>query len=75
MEYSVTARTPPKEMSRYVGILKGQTRSQINTFTKTDGGFTDPGKESLDTLIQTHFPTATENTNMVYDLNGKIKSS
>ena len=56
-------------MSEYVklnNIIQNKKRNKINTFVKPDGSSTKPGLETLDTLIKTHFPLATEQIQKKY---------
>ena len=44
----------------------------INTFTKDNGEPTDPGEETLDALINAHFPNAVEKIKKTYNSSKKI---
>ena len=48
-------------------IIQKKRRNKINTFKKEDGTSTTPGMETLDTLIRTHFPKATEKLEKKYN--------
>ena len=52
----VSSRDTAKKTSKYLGILSGQSKSKINTFKKPDGTNTDPGRETAELLLETHFP-------------------
>ena len=43
-----------------------QTKNIISTFKKADGSNTDPGEETLNALLNTHFPSATKQINKKY---------
>ena len=43
-------------------ILSRREQNKISTFIKQDGSSTEPGKETLETLIKAHFPKATMGT-------------
>ena len=47
------------KMASMAKKLQNKERSKLFTLKKTDGSITDPGKETLDLLFQTHFPAST----------------
>lgn len=61
----------PKLALRLLGILKGASQGRIGTFKKDNETFTEPGKESAEHLVRTHFPHGKVNQ-VRYDLSKKI---
>ena len=53
--YKQKAATP-KETSRLIKILQRKETNAVSTFKKVDGGSTMPGVETIDHLINAHFP-------------------
>ena len=51
-----------KEMSRLNKIIQKRERNSINVLIKNDGSSTEPGTDTLNLLISTHFPAATTTT-------------
>ena len=43
-------------------IFEGKSSEKLGTLEKPDGTLTDPGEDTLNLLIQTHFPDATGTT-------------
>ena len=54
--------TTPDEtkMATVDKIINRKNQNKISTFLKDDGSTTQPGKETLQLLLNTHFPAATE---------------
>ena len=48
------------EMNVFRKILEGSSKVSLGTLTRADGTFTEPGSETIDELIRTHFITATD---------------
>ena len=46
-------------MASLAKTLQCKERSKLHTLRKPDGSFTEPGKETLDLLFETHFPAST----------------
>ena len=59
----------PKACAQFLNTLKGEPRCQVSTFQRGDGSMTLPGKDSVDALIERHFPAANHNSYCSYDLN------
>ena len=58
---SFTADTDSLEkMNVLRKIMEGHTTNTIGTLEKQDGSITDPGVDTISTLISTHFPDATD---------------
>ena len=49
-------------MSRMARIAQHRQRAQLHTLRKSDGSFSEPGKETLLELAKSHFPSAVEPT-------------
>ena len=56
-----------KDISRLAKIAQQLENKVINVFDKPDGSCTDPGLETLDHLIKTHFPKSTQMKRIIYD--------
>ena len=56
-----------KDTANLVKLAQRQDRSDINVLTRPDGSSTDPGKETVDLLTQTHFPSATGTRRVPYN--------
>ena len=56
-----------KQVASLTKIAQRQERKEINVLTRPDGSQTEPGKESIDLLTQTHFPTATATKHVTYN--------
>ena len=48
-----------KDTAALVKLAQRNERRDINVLTRTDGSVTNPGKETIDLLTETHFPAAT----------------
>ena len=59
-----------KEMADLAKFMQRQDRNDINSLEKADGSLTTPGEETLDLLIKTHFPAATDQIRFCYSLEG-----
>ena len=46
-------------MASLAKTLQNRERNKLHTLKKPDGSMTEPGKETLDLLFQTHFPAST----------------
>ena len=62
-------------MVKLTNIIQKKRRNKINTFIKDNGGSTNPGQETLDTLINTHFPQATEKIKKKYSSQNSFSRS
>ena len=56
-----------KEVASLARLAQRESRRDINVLMKEDGSNTDPGKETMDLLTETHFPAATEQTRVTYN--------
>ena len=56
--YLVTLRDTDR-MASLAKTLQKKERSKLHTLKKVDGSMTEPGKETLDLLFSTHFPSST----------------
>ena len=56
-----------KDMATLARLAQREDRREINTLTKADGTVTDPGKDTIDLLTQTHFPAATDTVRVTYN--------
>lgn len=61
-----------KQMARLNNILKFKSKHNVNIFEKSDGTFTNPGKESLECLAATHFPEAEPIDHVPYDSTRRV---
>ena len=64
-KYKETRQSVP-EMVQLNNIIQKKRKNKINTFTKPNGSCSEPGRETLDILIKTHFPKATEKIGKKY---------
>ena len=53
-------------MVKLNNIIQKKQRNIISTFKREDGSNADPGEETLNALITTHFPSATKQINKKY---------
>ena len=58
------------KMAKLNRIIQGGERNSVNVFDKDDGSCTEPGKETLSHLINTHFPTSTDMVHIKYNSTG-----
>ena len=56
-----------KEMANLAKLAQRNERRDINVLTKPDGSSTDPGGETIDLLVETHFPAATNIQHVTYN--------
>ena len=62
-------------MTLLMKISQRKDKRTINTFTKPDGTLTEPGKETITALTDTHFPVATTGTDtIVHDNSRKLQT-
>ena len=54
-------------MNRFRKVIEKKLNIQMGALERPDGTITDPGKEILEHLIETHFNQATELKNTIYD--------
>ena len=71
----VDSTETPKQVSKYIGILSGQSRATLGALKKTDGTYTTPGEETAKMLLNTHFPSNSARKNIFYDLSKRVVSS
>ena len=74
-KYYKETRQTVNDMVKLTNIIQKKRRNKINTFIKDDGGSTNPGQETLDTLINTHFPQATEKIKKKYSSQNSFSRS
>ena len=55
------------EMAKLNRIIQEGERNNVNVFEKDDGSCTEPGKETLSYLINTHFPSSTDLIHIKYN--------
>ena len=66
-------KTPnEKNMAVLYKIAQRRDKRTINTLLKQDGSLTDPGKETIQMLTDTHFPAATEGTTPFHHNNDHV---
>ena len=56
-----------REMANLAKAAQYEERRDINVLTKNDGTSTDPGKETIGLLTDTHFPAATDVKHVTYN--------
>ena len=56
-----------KDMASLAKLAQREERRDINVLMKSDGTSTDPGKETITLLTQTHFPAATDARHVSYN--------
>ena len=54
-------------------FIQRNERNEINALERNDLSTTTPGRETLDLLVGTYFPAATEMRRFKYDLSGDTK--
>ena len=54
-------------------FIQRNERNEINALERNDWSTTNPGRETLDLLVGTYFPAATEMRRFKYDLSGDTK--
>ena len=57
-----------EEMNRFRKVIEKRLNIQMGALERPDGTLTEPGKDTLTHLMQTHFQHATELKNTEYDL-------
>ena len=63
-------------MSRLARIAQHKSRAQLHTLKKSDGSFSEPGKDTLQELARAHFPAAsTELPHESYSCNRLLDTS
>ena len=65
-KYKETRQTV-NDIVKLMNIIQKKKQTNINTFTKDNGETTDPGEETLDALINAHFPNAVEKIRKKYN--------
>ena len=66
-------KTPnEKNMAVLYKIAQRRDKRSINTLLRPDGTLTDPGKDAIQMLTQTHFPAAIEGTTPFQHDNSKV---
>ena len=56
-----------KEMASLARMAQWEERREIDVLTRADGSSTDPGRETIDLLTETHFPAATDVKHVTYN--------
>ena len=56
-----------KEMASLAKLAQREERRSINVLMRADGSTTDPGKDTIELLTDTHFPAATEKKHVTYN--------
>ena len=56
-----------KEMAGLAKAAQFEERRDLNVLKRPDGSNTDPGKETIDLLTETHFPAATDPKHVTYN--------
>ena len=56
-----------KEMAQLARGAQREESRDINVLTKADGSSTEPGRETIELLTQTHFPAATDTKHVTYN--------
>ena len=56
-----------KDMANLVKIAQRQERKDVNVLSREDGTTTNPGKETIELLTETHFPAATNRLRVSYN--------
>ena len=65
-EYKERLQTD-KDMASLVRLAQRGDRKDINVLSRADGTQTEPGKQTIDLLTETHFPAATNTTHVTYN--------
>ena len=55
-----------ESINRLRKILETNNKRSLGILTKTDGQQTDPGKDTLEYLLNAHFPSVTETQETTY---------
>ena len=55
-----------KEVSRLTKLLNSAERNSVNVFDNPDGSLTEPGSETLEALLKTHFKSSFETPHNKY---------
>ena len=61
-----------KEVSRLTKILQKSERNNVNVFDNIDGTTTEPGEDTLEALLKTHFKECTPIKHTKYNSSGNI---
>ena len=64
-----------KDVALLVKIAQRKDARQINTMSKPDGSYTEPGAETIKSLTEAHFPAATSTKHVTYNNRKRCKTS